>query len=121
MDGISQGAAGVLCEYMAHVFSKMIEDMWTADQAFGLKKRRGQYIRPNKSIRDYECAANMLLLMRHGTKYEDAVGDTANLYFKDGQGDRAVKDAYSKNKALFNNVSFTDDDLKEIVCGALRS
>ncbi|MFZ5958848.1 hypothetical protein ACOXVJ_15195 [Pseudomonas knackmussii] len=81
-----------LQELMAYVFAGIAEGK-TADQAFGLKLQRGKYERKDTTERDVAAAACMLLMSRKGVRYLDAKGDTANLLFPDGEGEKAIEHA----------------------------
>jgi hypothetical protein len=121
LDGCPQGSIGILCQFMQHVFSKMIVDKCNADQALGLKTQRGKYKRVNNELRNYELTAHVKLLMLEGEPWEKAVGNTANKYFGANHGDKAVADAYATNKKIFEMCNFSKNDLKAIIDGALRS
>lgn len=121
LDGCPQGDIGILCEYMQHVFSKMIVDGYKVEQAFGLKRRKGKYPRDIPYERDYEIAAHVVLLIRQGMTWLDAKGEASNRYFEDGKGEKAVEAAYEKYKAIFQGTLFSDDELKAISDGSLRS
>jgi len=121
LDGCPNGAIGILCEYIEHVFNKMIVENYTPEQALGLKRPRGKYHRPDTFERDCAITAYMVLLMRQGYKWLDAKGEAANRYFEDGKGDKAVETAYEKYKSLFQVGNFSDSDLKAIADGSLRS
>jgi hypothetical protein len=119
LDGCPKNDIGVLCQYMEYVFEKIVVESWNADQALGLKRRRGKYKRAETETRDYELAACMILLVRKGKKWLEAKGETANQFFEDGKGEKAVEAAYSNHKHLF--TLFSDEQLEEIIKGALRS
>lgn len=87
-----------LQELMAYVFARIVDGRGkvTADQAFGLKPERGKYEREDTTERDVSAAASMVLMARKGVRKLDAVGDTANLLFPDGEGEKAVQHAYDK-------------------------
>ena len=119
LEGCPEGSIGVLCKFMQHVFEKMIVDKWKPEQAFGLKRRKGKYPRPDLTDRDYLIAANVILLMRKGQDWSDAIGDTANLFIDDSKGDRAVMKAYSKHKDLIYECNFSDADLTILINSAL--
>jgi len=48
------------------------------------------------------AAAIVVLKMRSGAKWEDAIGDAANSLFDDGVGDKAVQAAYAKHHEALN-------------------
>ncbi len=95
----------ILHELMAHVFSEIVENKCTADQAFGLKLRRGKYLREPTFDRDVAGAAYMVLLMRNGWTWQDAKGEAANLFFSDDRGDKAMETAYSQYKECLQFLS----------------
>lgn len=82
-----------LHELMAFVFAGIAEGK-TADQAFGLKLQRGKYEREDTTERDVTAAACVVFMRRKGVRYLDAKGDTANLLFPDGKGEKAVEEAF---------------------------
>lgn len=97
----------VLLEYVHHAFTKIVKENWTADQAFGLKLRRGHYERDDHLERDIQATGYVILLMRKGWKWEDAIGEAANLLFPDDEGDKAVEAAYAEYK---DTLSHEHDD-----------
>lgn len=121
LEGCPTGSIGVLCKFMQHVFEKMIVDKWKPEQAFGLKGRKGKYPRPDTKDRDYLIAANVILLMRKGQNWEDAIGNTANVFFDDFNGDKAVINAYAKNRYIIYECNFSDADLTILINSALLS
>lgn len=121
LDGCPQGDIGILCEYMQHVFSKLIIDNYTPAQALGLKLRKGKYPRDIEFERDYKIAAYVELQIREGVLWKDAVGDAANRYFDKDIGDRSVMAAYQKHKEIFKAPHFSNEDLKDISAGLKRS
>ena len=84
----------VLNEFISFAFTRIVEKNYTADQAFGLKLRRGGYAREDTSERDIVCVAYVIVLMRKGWTWLEAIGEAANQFFPDGQGDSAIKSAY---------------------------
>lgn len=83
--------------WVIHAFTKILEEDWKADQAFGLLARKGKYERPDTHDRDLIAAALVVLEMKSGTTWEEAVGEAANKLFEDGSGDKAVQAAYAKH------------------------
>ena len=75
-----------------------MEEGLSPEVAFGLKAIRGKYKRFDTHDRDLIAAAIVILAMRLGTKWKDAVGEAANKLFEDGRGDRAVQEAYKKHR-----------------------
>lgn len=84
--------------WIIYAFGQILEEGRSADEAFGLKGIRGKHKRPDTHDRDLIAAAIVILAMRSGTKWEDAVGDAANKLFEDGRGDKAVQAAYTKHR-----------------------
>ena len=82
--------------WVIHAFTKIIEEGYLADQAFGLKARKGMHARPNTQDRDIIATAIVILAIRAGNTWEYAIDDAAYKLFNDGTGDAAVKVAYSK-------------------------
>jgi hypothetical protein len=103
----------ILRELMALVFSRMVEDKRTGSQAFGLKLWRGGYDRVDTTERDVKAAAFVVLLMRKDIRWQDAIGDAANFMFPDGEGDKAVKEAYAHYKSEVEH--YPDGTLMEIL------
>lgn len=99
----------VLNEFISFAFTRIVEKKFTADQAFGLKLQRGGYVRQDTSERDITCVAYVILLMRHGWTWLDAVGEAANQFFTDDKGDSAVKTAYTIYKNELGD--YTDTSL----------
>lgn len=98
---------------MAYVFAGIVEGNKSADQAFGLKLGRGKYDREDTTERDVTATACILLLMRKGARWLDAKGDTANLLFPDGTGEKAVEEAYTQYR--FELQHCPDDILLEML------
>lgn len=103
----------VLLDYLYHAFGKIVVEGWSADHAFGLKLKRGLYVRESTLERDITATAYIILLMRRGWSYLDATGEAANLLFPDGQGEKAIVAAYSNYKEVFSKLS--DDLLLEML------
>ncbi|MCQ4285940.1 hypothetical protein NA647_00620 [Pseudomonas stutzeri] len=61
---------------MKHVFALIMEGK-NADQAFGLTRTRGGYKREDTYERDLHAAAIVVLNLRKGSKWLDAVADAA--------------------------------------------
>jgi hypothetical protein len=89
--------SGALYALMKHVFAQIIEGQ-SADQAFGLKVIRGKYNRPDNTSRDICAAAIVVLQMRKGVSWEDAVTDAAGHM---AISDRSVERAYDAYKTSF--------------------
>lgn len=102
-----------LHEYMTMVVARAVEDKRTGCQAFGLKLWRGGYDREDTTERDFTAATCVVLLMRKDFLWQDAIGDAANLMFPDGEGDKAVKEAYAQYKSEIEH--YPDDTLLEIL------
>jgi len=100
----------ILIEFLGHAFGKIIEEGSSADHAFGLKLKRGEYERESTLERDVIATAYVILLMRNRWTYLDARGQAANLLFQDGKGDKAVEAAYATYKDYFR--SFPNDILE---------
>lgn len=103
----------VLHEYMTLVFARIVEDKRTGCQAFGLKLWRGGYDREDTTERDVTAAACVVLLMRKGVLWQDAIGDAANLMFPDGEGEKAIKVAHAQYKSEIEH--YPDGTLLEIL------
>lgn len=80
---------GALYVLMKHVFAQIMAGR-SADQAFGLKAIKGKYNRPDNTSRDVRAVAMVVLQMRKGVTWEDAVTDAA---VHMGIGDRTVERA----------------------------
>lgn len=80
-----------------YAFTKVLEEGWKADQAFGLLARPGKRERPDTHDRDLIATAMVILAMRSGITWQEAIGDAANRLFEDGTGDKAVQAAYAKH------------------------
>lgn len=103
----------ILHELMALVFARMVEDKRTGSQAFGLKLWRGGYDREETTERDVTAAACVVLLMRKGVLWQDAIGDAANLLFPDGEGEKAIKLAHAQYKSEIEH--YPDGAILEIL------
>ena len=85
----------VLHGFLDHAFGKVAIEGWSADQAFGLKLKKGHHERANTFERDVIAAAFMVLLMqKKNWRWQDAKGEAANNLFPDGRGEKAVEKAY---------------------------
>ena len=87
----------LLHSLMKHVFARIIKGQ-SADQAFGLKAIKGKYNRPDNTSRDICAAAIVVLQMRKGVNWEDAVSDAAEHM---AISDRTVERACETYKASF--------------------
>lgn len=67
---------GALYALMKHVFA-LIREGKSADQAFGLKAIKGKYNRKDTYVRDIHAAAIVVLNLRKGAKWLDAIMDAA--------------------------------------------
>lgn len=85
-----------LLAFIKMAFQRIVDDGWSADHAFGLKLKRGHYQRPDTTERDVMAAAFVVLRMRQGRLWSDAVGEAANLLMPDGEGDKAIESAYTQ-------------------------
>lgn len=99
----------VFDKFIRMAFEKIVEQGWSADQAFGLALRRGKRERENTIIRDISGAAYMVFLMQRGHKWLDARGAAANLLFEDGNGDKAMETAYKIYKEYL--LTLTHEEL----------
>ena len=88
--------------WIVHAFGKIIEDGYSPDQAFGLKAVRGVHERPDTHDRDIVATAMVILAMRAGENWENAIWKAATALFDHGRGDSAVKTAYTKYKDALN-------------------
>jgi len=84
----------LLLEYVHHAFGLIANNKYSADQAFGLKRHRGQRDRPDTFDRDMAIAAYMILLWRKGWTWIEAKGEAANVFFPYGEGENATETAY---------------------------
>lgn len=92
--------------WAGHAFGKILEDGYTADQAFGLKLKKGMYERQDHFLRDIQAVATVVFIMRTQQKTRTfAIGETANLIFPDGTGDKAIEEACAKYFAAINIMS----------------
>jgi hypothetical protein len=89
--------------WIIYAFGKVIEDGYSADQAFGLKARKGKYERPDTLERDIKAVAAVILSTRSGDSKQRAIGDAANLLFPYGTGDKAVEKACEKYMDTLND------------------
>lgn len=99
--------------WIIHAFGKIIEESYSADQAFGLKPRQGKHARPDTQDRDIIATALVILAIRAGNTWECAIDDAANRLFVDGAGDAAVKAAYSKYRDSIYHLS--NDELTALI------
>ena len=91
---LSACEAGVLCDYTGHAF-RLIHRGKKAGVALGIDPGPGARPEDNEA-RNLMFAASVVLLMREGETWEDAIGEIANRFFSDGSGETAVRDAYAK-------------------------
>ncbi|MDR3428218.1 hypothetical protein [Silvimonas sp.] len=92
----------LLCMWMQHVFPQVLAKK-NANVAFGLEIGQGEHSRTDTTARDQTAAACVVLLMRRGKRWQEAIGDAANLLFRDGEGGKAVERAYAKYKGVFTS------------------
>jgi hypothetical protein len=92
----------LLHSLMKHVFARIMEGQ-SADQAFGLKAIKGKYIRPDNTSHDICAAAIVVLQMRKGVRWEEAVANAAaQMQISDRSVERACG-AYKKSFELLPN------------------
>lgn len=103
----------VLQVLMKHVFAQIIDGK-SADQAFGLKPIKGKYNRPDNTSRNMRAAAIVILQIRKGINWEDAVTDAAGHM---AISDRTVERAYETYKEPFELLP--DAPLMQMVGGSL--
>ncbi len=97
----------------------------SANAAFGFSRKRKRPV-AHDIDRQMALAASVILCMKNAPesvtgRWEHAIGETANLFFKDGTGDRAIAAAYARYKKVFSHFNFTDDELQEIVDAAMTT
>ena len=68
--------SGALYALMKHVFAHIMDGK-SAAQAFGLKRIKGKYNRPDTYERDIQAAAMVVLNLRKGSKWLAAVADAS--------------------------------------------
>lgn len=105
----------LLYAFMKPVFALIMEGR-SVDQAFGLKLIKGKFEREDNYMRDLSAAAVVVLLMRKGVKWEDAINDASEYL---GIGDRIIMRAYSHYKEEFEWIP--DSVLKVFLDGPLPS
>lgn len=109
-DMLSDGGSfdrNILDEYLLHAFDLIVNEETTADQAFGLKPRKGLHKREDNTARNVQIAAYIEYLVRYkSTKWADAIGEAANYFCGPDTGDRLVKDAHAKYKS---SLSYADE------------
>lgn len=103
----------VLLAFIKLAFRRIAEDGWSADHAFGLKLKRGHRQRDDTTERDVMAVAFVILRMRQGWRWSDAVGGAANLVMPDGRGESAVETAYAKYRETLS--LFPDETLGSLL------
>ena len=103
----------VLLAFIKLAFRRIAEDGWSADHAFGLKLKRGHQQRGDTTERDVMAAAFVILRMRQGWRWSDAVGGAANLLMPDGRGEDAIKTAYANYREALS--LFPDETLGSLL------
>lgn len=103
----------VLFEYLRFAFVNIVEKSWPGDTALGLKIEKGHYPRPQSLFRDLAAPGYIVLLMRKGWLWLDAIGEVANILFPDGTGDKAVTAACAKYKETLQELP--DNELVELL------
>lgn len=98
-------------DFIKRAFGRYMEGK-SLNAAFGLTPGRGESHRDDNTLRNMGIAAFVILRMRNGTKWQDAIGDAANKFFPDGEGTRACESAHAEYKELF--ISFTNDSLQTL-------
>lgn len=106
----------ILHQWLHHAFG-LIRKGHSAKAAFGFTRQRKRPAALNTE-RDMAMAASVILCMKNAPqeitdRWEYAVGETANRFFEDGKGDKAVKAAHSKYRDAFS--IFSDNELRQIL------
>ena len=100
--------SGALYSLMKHAFAQIIEGN-SADQALGLKRKKGEYERKDTYERDIQATAIVVLDIRKGSRWLDAVAD-ASVYLDISES--TVKRACSEFREGFDLLP--DDVLIQI-------
>jgi len=100
----------LLHSLMQHVFAQILQGH-SADQALGLKAIKGKYNRPDNTERNLRAACIVILQMRNGISWEDAVSDAAEHL---SISDRTVERAY---KTYREGVETLPDDPLRVLAG----
>ncbi len=90
---IEQGEIDILLQFVAHAFSKIVDEKYSLDEAFGLKLKRGKYPRQDTFERNLTAAAHMELLIRSGMKRVCACEKTAEWL---GCSEKTIERAYEQ-------------------------
>jgi hypothetical protein len=93
-----------LQNFVFEAFRRIVEESKNPDQAFGISPGRGNYDRKIAGERDIEIAAYVRLLVRHGWTSNAAIGEAANSFFPDGEGDKAVQGACAIFKEVLDDI-----------------
>lgn len=103
-----------LLEYLRHALERMVKDQKnvSADIAFSLKRGPGRAREP-RIERDLHIAAQVILFVRAGETWEEAIAKTAQLLFSTNSGERTVQKAYGYFHDAINSLS--DEALLQIL------
>lgn len=112
---------GVLFRLMKHAFGKIIEDGWSADEALGLKLRKGMH--PREDVRDRDIAVTAFIVLQkrkagNGYSHREILENAANLFFENdgGNSNAGIKSAgaaFTKFRETFER--FPDDVLRRLL------
>lgn len=94
----------ILGELLEYAFGKIVDDNWSADHAFGLRRKRGRYDRKDTTERDVRAAALVELLMRSDKTLSFAKSEAADRHFPDGCGGRAIDAAWQKYRDVLRSA-----------------
>lgn len=102
----------LLHSLMQHVFAQIMQGH-SADQALGLKAIKGQYNRRDNTERDLRASSIVILQMRNGISWENAVTDAAEHL---SISSRTVERAY---KTYRDGMEMLPDDPLMVLAGEL--
>ncbi|MBC9070604.1 hypothetical protein IAI53_01355 [Thauera sp. CAU 1555] len=95
----------VLLAFVKMAFQRIVDDGWSADQAFGLERRRGHHPRPDTTERDVMAAVLVILHLRKNWKWLEALEAVTGLLFEDeNRGTSIVRDAYAKYRDVLESL-----------------
>lgn len=85
-------------DFVGHAFERMTKDGESPQVAFGLQYGKGKYKRGDKADRDFVAVVHVILLMRNGRTWINAITEAAGQWFSDDKGEKTIEAAFTNHQ-----------------------